>query len=175
MADELPPDTPEVTDPILIADLIRLLSVKGALGRMPLADVVVPVVSLGDVVVPSINVRAPSFRAGDVFSAGHQTNAAANFVHADTTALPAGVYDVVIVISSSTGTGVWNVEHRDAANAANLALWPIMMPGGAATAAVCLNQPFSYELAVDERLRILSTIGFGVGERSAAYIFARIR
>lgn len=173
MAEELTPGTPEVTDPVLIADLLQFLSVRGSLGRLPLADVVLPVINLGDVRTTAVDVRSPAFRSTDVFSAGKQTAAGANTIHADTTALAAGVYDAMVSVSTtfSSGNLGWLVQHRDAANAATLAEWPMTQIRGNSG----IVYSFGYELGVNERLRILNDIAISAGEASCAFIFARVR
>jgi len=180
MADELPPGTPEVDDPLLVADLIRLLSIKGAIGRLPLADIVIPVVSLGDVVTPQIDVRQPSFRSTDVFSAGILTAPAANTVLADTTALTAGVYDVHFTCSGeNTAANAASVrfEHRNAANAANLAQWDhlIRSDGNAVLVSIWPFYSFGYVLGEDERLRAIITVALAASRVVSATIFARRR
>ncbi len=178
MAEELPPGTPEVDDPLLVADLIQLLSIKGAIGRLPLADIVIPVVSLGDVVTPDFNVRGPVFRSADVFSAGVLTASAAGTVLADTTALPAGEYDLQYWIQSSDSIGDKTIafEHRDAANAANLAIWSFTLTGDGFQQVMKGPFTLSYELAVNERLRIVvGAVAIQAGVPSVATIFARLR
>jgi len=177
MAEELPPGTPEVDDPLLLADLIRLLSVKGALGKMQVADIVLPVVSLGDVVQPTVEVRQAAFRSTDIFSAGMQTAPAANTVLADTTALVAGTYDVKVLLSAAVGasnTERITLEHRDAANAANLATWDSIM-FDAGQDAVLLEYNFGYVFGFNERLRAINPLIVGAGQTVNAVIFARLR
>lgn len=170
---ERDPNLPQSADPELQADLVRLLRVQGPLGMLNVLDVVIPTVSMGQVVPLNVQVRQPSFRSTDVFSAGVQTAAAANFVHADTGALAQGIYDVFYYISiNATNSPEWQVQHRDAANAANLAVWSRLRRrdvGGP------LEQTFGYEFGTDERLRILQTTNFDPGVRSNAVIFARRR
>lgn len=176
MAEDLPPGTPEVDDPLLVADLIRLLSIKGAIGRLPLADIVIPVVNLGDVVQPTVEIRSPAFRSTDVFSAGVQVGAGANTVHADTGALVAGVFDVQLSIDRGNGTTnheQWAIEHRNAANTANLAVWNYI--NSASRAPYAFQQTFAYEFAVGERLRIINVVALVAGDTSNAVIFARRR
>lgn len=177
MADDLPPGTPELDDPLLVADLIRLLSIKGAIGRMRLADFVIPVVSLGDVVQPTVAVRTPSFRSTDVFSAGMVINPAAGTVLADTGPLPAGIYDVIIYTAADTGNLqlAHDVEHRDAANAANLAVWIHIMTRGPNVTIAVAPYVLAYEIGANERLRIISSGVSAAGAQHVGVIFARIR
>ena len=168
------PTIPQITDPTTVADLVRFLQVRGDLGLLNLADIVIPTVSLGSVVEQSIQVRSPAFRSIDVFSAGLLVAPAINTVMADTTGLAVGVYDVRYAVSTTEGgrmTAAW--EHRNAANAANLATVPLMLASG--TGQFSWQQDFAYEIGQGERLRIINTIAGAGGESWAAFIFARIR
>lgn len=172
MADDLPPGTPEVDDPLLVADLIRLLSIKGAIGRMRLADIVIPIVSLGDVVRPEIDTRTPAFRSTDIFSEGVLVSALAGALHADTGQLSAGTYDVVLVMSSGD-VGANNnflIAHRNAANNADLSVWPF-----AFNDQTPITLSYGYEISTDERLRVTILNATGTNQRTSAAIFARSR
>jgi len=174
VAEELPPGTPEVDDPLLVADLIALLSIKGAIGRLPLADIVLPVVNLGDVVTPQIEVLSPVYQSTDVFSAGQVVNPALGAVLADTGALIAGVYDL-IMYGAALGVGTANliVQHRNAANTATLAEWEVLFQ---APVGEWFTQPLprlSYQFGDNERLRIITRFA-EVGSEYAT-IFAVIR
>ncbi len=179
MAEELPPGTPEVTDTILIAELLEFLSVRGRLGRLPLADLVVPVINLGDVRTANVDVLQPAFRSLDIFSAGPQTAPGAGTVLADTTAVPLGTYDCKVFGRSNSGAGFTEtirVQHRDAANAATLAEWDIGLINGPGDAIVNSGlENFAYELALNERLRIVNPVAGQAGREYSATIFARIR
>lgn len=179
MAAELPPGTPEIDDPLLVADLIKLLSIKGAIGRLPLADIVIPVVNLGDVVQPTVETRVNPWRSSDVFSIGPQIAVAAGTVLADTGALPQGIYDVAVmcqgVDDSAPTTEAINLEHRDAANAANLAVWSHMIFDNTVSMVVFPYYTFSYELGVNERLRAVLTDTLPASRVAGATIFCRIQ
>lgn len=171
MAEELPAGTPEVDSPLLVADLLRLLNVKGAIGHLQLADIVIPTVSLGDVVTPSIDTRTPSFRSTDVFTAGLLTGSPAATIHADTGPLPAGVYDLSLY-QAADATAPFGTEHRNAANTVALAVWATLLLSGANNQ---FNQLLGYELADNERIRISNVSDLGLGVFSTAWIFARRR
>lgn len=178
MADELPPGTPEVDDPILLADLIRILSIKGALGKMRVADIVLPIVSLGDVVQPTVEVRQAAFRSTDIFGGAGVVAPAVNTILADTGPLPAGVYDVALYASSNdsgSAAARTRVEHRDAANAANLAQWDLQTASQDQTAIWSPWITFGYELALNERLRMLNVLVGQANKVHIATIFARLR
>jgi len=176
MADTLPPGTPEVDDPLLVADLIALLSIKGAIGRLPLADIVIPTVSLGDVVTPSIEILQPTFRSTDVFSAGLQTAPGANTVMADTGAQVAGNYDVIVtwVGKEATNNMNWSLQHRDAANTGTLMETIIL---AFTTVNIPWNESltFGYTLGINERLRVITNAAAAASQLAAATIFARLR
>lgn len=169
---EVNPNEPQVRDPELEADLVRALSIVGPLGVLRVADIVIPVISMGNVVQQTVEVRSPVFRSSDVFSIGLQTAAPANTIHADTGALAAGEYDIHLYTApADTEAHVWQVEHRNATNTANLAIWEwINTTGGQG-----LIQTLGYTFALNERLRIQNTTVFGVGVSSVSTIFARRR
>lgn len=172
MAEE-DPNTPQAVDPETATNLVRLLQIRGPLGVLNVLDTIIPVVNMGDVVARTVAVLQPSFRSTDVFSAGKQVGAPAATVHADTGPLAEGIYDVLLQIPETTNTSiVWDVEHRDAANAANLAVWSTIISG---TTGGRFKQRFAYEFAANERLRILNEGGVAAGVTSVAFIFARRR
>lgn len=169
------PGKPQVTDPDTVADLIRLLAIRGTIGFLDVADIVIPTVSLGSVVQQTVRVDQPAFRSTDVFSAGQKSGAGVNTVHADTGQLPAGTYDLILLIAGldTVSRTQWVVQHRNATNAANLMTFPL--DGASKEAASTWDIRFGYEVAVNERLRVLNVIAFAAGQKSAATIFARIR
>jgi len=169
------PNTPQVVDPELTVDLTRLLQIRGPLGLLNVLDTIVPVVNMGDVVTRTVQVQSPAYRSTDVFSAGEQTNAPANTVHADTGALAEGIYDVFYDISLIVTVGMrWDVEHRNAANSTNLAVWRHAVEGTSGSIGI-LVPSFGYEFAANERLRIINLTAPGVGFTSNAFLFARRR
>ena len=155
---ELEPRTPQSIDPDLQANLVRLLQIKGPLGILNVPDVIVPVVIMGEIAPRDVITRQPRFDVADWFSAGITLSPAANSILADTGQLPAGVYDVIISIGSNTGAAAeqWAVQHRDAANAANLGIIEhIQLAEG--NAQQPLYMAFSHSFVSNERLRILNT------------------
>lgn len=174
---ELNPNVPQVNDPELEVEVIRLLQIVGPLGKLNVIDAVLPTINLGNAVPTEVEVRQPSFRSTDVFSTGLQTNQAANTILADTGPLAAGVFDVMIHGSTNTTTDPASIiaEHRNAANAANLATWDYYCMTGGGNAVVWGPFHFAYEFALNERLRLLQSLAGGAGRTFAAVIFARIR
>lgn len=88
---------PQLDDNVLLAELARLLPIRGALGEVAVSDIAVPV-------IPVPGPRALStrrFRASvaDVFT-GSAVAPATGTTIADTGPLPAGDYSVIAVMSS---------------------------------------------------------------------------
>jgi len=172
---EADPRIPQVVDPELTVDLTRLLQIRGPLGVLNVLDTIVPVVSLGNVVTPDINVRGPTFRSTDVFSIGRLGAPAAGTVLADTGALPAGIYDVMTLMTiQETINNFIRFSHRNAANTADLMTYDPSI-GLDARSQGFDRLVFSYELAINERLRFTTVGASAVGSMYAAVIFARIR
>lgn len=175
---QLDPSVPQVDDPELEANLIRALSVIGQIGKLRVLDVVLPTISMGNVVTQAVDLQMPSYRSTDVFG-GDTVAPAAGTVLADTTALPAGTYDVEILVASNGTTGFAEaiaLEHRNAANSANLATWPYLLIEGNATAgSFNWRHAFGYELGLNERIRLVKSGASTAGKSYVGLIFARIR
>lgn len=172
MADK-DPNLPQSADPELQANLVRLLRVQGPLGELNVLDVIIPTVTMGQVVPLDVQVRQPRFRSTDVFSVGFLQGAAIDTIHADTGQLAAGDYDIQLYISPNSSTdSIWRVEHRNAANNATLAQWGTTSP---INASQNLQQTLAYELGDNERLRILNGTTIPPGAFTTAWIFARRR
>lgn len=176
---ELDPSIPQVNDPELEAALIRGLSIVGRIGKLRVLDVVLPTISLGDVVQATVEVRNPSFTSSNVFSNGALLAPAGGTILADTGQLAAGIFDVEMYFTTNDDTQISNmfrVEHRNAANAANLAIWDrIAAFGLAGVGSNPYFHSFAYEVALNERLRISLTNAAGAGRSWLATIFARLR
>ena len=174
---ELDSTRAQAIDPEVQADLVRLLQIRGPLGVLNVADIIVPVVSLGNVVTPDINIRPPVFRSTTIFSEGLISAPLGTAILADTQSLPSGTYDVIlqgtINDAAATNRGM-NLQHRNAGNTANLMSISILMDLNGAFNSL-INFTFSYELALNERLRLTSIIAGSAGSRYSAIIFARIR
>jgi len=165
------PTIPQIEDQELEQNLIRLLRIIGPLGRLSVADMVVPVVSMGNVVNPTVDILQPSFRSTDVFG-GSVLAPGINTVLADTGQLPAGVYDIFVAMESTTaGSSRFQLQHRDAANAVNLMTADFVTGIQRGP----WSFPLAYELVTDERLRILNIDASTAGQFWSAQIFARVR
>lgn len=176
---ELDPNTPQAVDPERVVDLTRLLQIRGPLGVLNVLDTIIPVVNMGDVVPRTTTVLQPAFRSTDVFSNGIFVAAAANSVLADTQQLAEGTYDVVVSAENTSSVSQEHsiqVQHRNAANAANLAAWDYIIWRNP-TGGLGMLQPFAfaYELAINERIRVVNPIISGAGEAMNVVIFARRR
>lgn len=170
---ETDPTIPQVVDPERTVDLTRLLQIRGPLGVLNVLDTIVPVVNMGDVVTRTVTVLQPAFRSTDVFTEGVQIAAAANFAHADTGPLAEGTYDLMFQIPQTlVSSVVWHMKHRNAADNADLAIWPTILQAGTGGA---FWQTFAYEFAINERIRLTNFSAFAAGESSVAVILARRR
>jgi len=175
-ADSIP--IPHSVDEDLKVEVIRQLEVVGQVDDLELIPAILPVISLGSVVPLTVQIFQPSFRSTDIFSAGMQVAQGANNVAADTGQLPAGIYDVQLYMGMSElvqTTASMNFEHRDAANAANLATYAVLGRTTVDGGPVQITQNFAYELAVNERIRIVQSTAFAAGRFALATIFARRR
>lgn len=174
---ERDPSLPQSADPELQANLTRLLQIQGPLGILNVLDVVVPVVNMGQVVPLDVDVRSPAFRSTDIFANGPQTAQPINTILADTGQLQAGVYDVQLTIQCNTNNvaSFISVEHRNAANAANLAIWTYLAMGDNIEAKTIGPFTFGYEIGVNERLRMIQDFGNAANDVANGIIFARRR
>ena len=177
---EFDPNVPIVDDPELEANLVRDLSIIGRIGRLRVLDLVMPTISLGSVVQSTVEVRQASFRSTDVHSNGMQAAPAAGAVLADTGQLAAGIYDCIIYAWSNQNSNTArriDIEHRNAANAANLAVWAhaVSQAGGSLEHTVWPPYAFGYEVATNERLRAITPVAGSAGTNYLATIFARLR
>ena len=169
---------PQVVDPEVVAGLQRVLTIRGPMGVLDVLDLVIPTISLGQVQAAEVVVRLPSYRSTNVFTIGVVQAPAINTILADTGPLPAGTYDVSFQCSSMEDTVALasiQFEHRDAANAANLAFWDNPMRQAPINEVVYPFFSFGYELDLNERLRARVTVASTAGRDWNAVILARIR
>lgn len=170
------PTIPQVIDPERTVDLTRLLQIRGPLGVLNVLDTIVPVVNMGDVVTRSIKIRQPSFRTTDIFGGRFFSGSPADTILADTGALAEGDYDLIISMTSRSSIALqhFNVEFRNAADTANLAVWSQSMRMVSADT-ISLTLALALVLAANERIRVLQRVANIAGESSTAVIFARQR
>jgi len=171
------PAIPQLDFPQLTADIIRQLRLTGTLGLFNMSDVVNPVYIVA-AREGALNVVAttPVFGSGEIFT-GFASVPAANAIVIDTGQLPAGDYDIFGSIAySGTGTANGHIElqHRNAANAATLAVL-IDSPNSGRSSAIEIALPLTgYTLALNERLRVQLLLAGNSGSVTGI-IGARIR
>jgi len=133
-----------------------------------LSDTIVPVSLVdSDITLDAV----VGVRAQTPVSAGVQVAQAAGTILADTGALAAGTFQFRLLLSVVDGVNdnELQVQHRDAANAANVSEHEIMH-----TAAVA-SQNFTYDLTLtllaNERFRVVQRGAAGAGSRYQASIY----
>ena len=143
--------------PQLTADLISVLRLTGTLGLLGLSDVVVPVVNVANIRPTDVTIAPVDYDSAEIFN-GDVIGPGANAVILDSGARAAGIYDVFMGCSmlSSAITSSLRFEWRNAANAANLAVWPTIISGAAVVANSLPIGPFGVNLGLNERIRLLS-------------------
>jgi len=134
-----------------------------------LSDTIVPMSLVDSDVTLQANVIE---RAEAPVSAGAQTAPVINFVLADTGALAAGNFKFRVLISLRDDVTVnqIGVQHRNAANAANIFEHQIIH-GGNAAGAINFIFEMTLAMAANERLRVLNLIAGGGGQVYQATIF----
>ena len=96
---------PQINDPDLITEIVRLLTIRGRLGELNVSDEVGLNLLMGSVgFLKSLNFP-PAFDFANFVSNGVQTAAAASTVHAVSGTLPAGIYDIFVTISHEVSLG----------------------------------------------------------------------
>lgn len=175
---ERKPGVPQLDFPQLTADIISELRLAGQVGLLDFSDVVQPVyiiASRGGAL--GVTADLPAFDPSEIF-AGDAFDPAINTVIVDTGQLPAGTYDIFGNInlggSGPAAGSLLRVEHRNAANAANLAT-PLVVGVGNTYANHKAQLPLTaITIALNERLRIINVIGNLAG-LFAGVIGAKIR
>jgi len=174
----MPPRDPtkiQLDFPQLTADLIAQLNLIGTVGLLDFAPTVLPVFIIGDrdLTVDAIPVV---FTSPEIFS-GFVSAPLVNVIVADTGQLPAGTYDIWCEIAYEGGGGAnasIQLQHRDAANLANLAILADL-PVRAAVASRDTRLPtMGYVLSANERLRVQLVLAGNSGAVTAV-IAARLR
>lgn len=177
----MPPRDPlaiQLDFPLLVADLIEQLRLTGTMGLLNFLPEVRPTFIVGSR-EGAITFRASpvTYKSSEVFD-GTSTNPTANTVIADTGQLPAGTYDMFCQMSFN-GTTPSNgqtclFQHQNAANSATLAIL-MSLPTHPASKAVSQALPImGYEIATNERFRVVSPAETLSGGLSAS-IYAAIR
>jgi len=165
---------PQSVDSLLVAELIRQMQVRGPLGVLGVADFVQPVylADASDLQAPAL-IGQPVFPSTGVFSGIAQALTPAS-VLVDTNQQIAGIYDVIFgwTIAANPGGATlrFTLEHRNAANAANLASWVF-----AASFDMGYTFAWALRLETNERLRVVISTTFGANDQSSATIMLRRR
>ncbi len=171
---EVRADVPQLNDPQLEADLLRVLSIRGPLGKINIVDAILPVVLMGTVRPFDFQVLQPSFDVAAVF-AGATTNPGISAVIVDTGQLPAGTYDVKINVSYATAgsvLGFLQLQLQRGAIPATVASWNI--PVGA-TETHTFESSFAFDLFELDAFRVQNITGVALTGKFEASVMARIR
>jgi len=143
--------------PILIADLIRELTLIGApIGLLDFESSIQPVFLVGSRGL-TVVAEDPVFTDGEVFE-NQGVGVTAASVLLDTGQLVAGDYDIIAYASAENGTGTndqkFTFKHQNAADTVTLSRWDITIgESGEGNAFVTLPFKFSFKVAQNERFR----------------------
>ena len=149
-----PPDPtrPQVINAELIAEVVRLLRLRGPLGELNVSDEVRLTFGLGSAgFIKSLDFGR-SFEPSSFKSEGILTASPVNTLHADTGPLAVGVYDLIFTLQKdATSTAInWQFQWRNFDNTVNLAVLDLI---GEPPSSVSLG--FVVNIA-NERLRVLN-------------------
>lgn len=154
------PERVQLDFPQLTADLIRQLNLTGTLGLLDFLTEVRPVYIVAqragalEVTTTPITFTSASIFDGDV------ALPAANTVIADTGALPSGIYDLLVQMEFqgrvNLNEGFVRLQHRNAANAATLATLARLTVTASVLMQSVVLPLIGYEIATNERVRVLS-------------------
>jgi len=152
----MPPRNPSVVqldNPALVDQTIRDLQLMGTVGLLNFSPEVVPVYLIGDAGL-TVSTTPITYESGEIFGE-REANPGAGQVKSDTGQLAAGTYDVKAWMNGSISAGLvdtrMELQHRNAANTATLAVWGLSFLG------VCTafeSYEFSINIALNERLRV---------------------
>lgn len=161
--------------PELVADMIEQLSLVGTVGLLDFAPTVLPVFIIGDRDL-SVEANAPVFTSPEVFN-GFAAAPAVNAIVVDTGQLVAGQFDLFAAISvmgTGLGGGHLELQHRNAANDATLAVLLDQPFNAIQNTSNIVLAPMGYTLAENERLRVQILL-FGHTGAISGVIGARVR
>lgn len=167
----LNPLVPQVNDAELEADLSRLLTIVGPLGRLNVSDTVIPVVNLADLSPTPVAVQVPAYLPSEIF-AGIALVAPLAGVELSTTGnLAAGVFDVIVNASctdNAVNTAV-QVLHLTSVFATR-SRFDIPMTNG-----VAFTLTYATEVDLNDLIIVQMLGNAGAGELWGASIFAKRR
>jgi hypothetical protein len=171
------PNKPQLDFPDLIAELITQLRLTGQVGLLDFSDQVVPTFLIGS---RGINFGGdlPSFTSAAVFQGALQSPAG-NAIVFDTGALPAGTYDIVATVGVNgllaAGTSTVSIEHRDAANAATLAILSQVLITVVHNVDHNILPLIGYVIGLNERIRCINGSSPMTNGGIRGTLFAQIR
>ncbi len=184
-----------IVDPALQAAVIRQFNLRGELAPFNLTEQVVPIFDIGQLVgaaptvittlvdaqgvrvgtIGAVNylpVEATRFDDTDVTNSGVVVNPAAAQVIVDSGAFPnSGNHRVDVWMASNGALGLFEIQWRNAANAATLATWGFIL--GTAGESTFNWGPFILNMALNERIRIV-TVAAIVGSVNATVQFNNV-
>jgi len=160
----MPPRDPNVVQldfPQLTSDLINELSLVGTIGLLNFLPEVRPTFIIGSRGLTAV-VNDITYEPAEIFDGTILTPVGANEIVADTGALAAGDFDVKIwaslaVDAASGNTETILIQHRNAANNANLSEWRSEANIGGQSD---ISIDIALLIALNERLRIVNRITF---------------
>jgi len=174
------PNIPQLDFPALVSDIITQLQVRGQIGLLNLQPSVQPIyIAAAREGLTLGTFSPPIFNSASVFS-GRQSNPASGTVVVDTLALPAGTYDLLAGCNADADTasadGMVNLEHRNAANTATLAIVQRLVIGDPTRHFNHTELPLiGYSIAENERFRWITAGTTAQGGATAAYVILRLR
>ena len=141
-----------------------------------LHDTIIPVSLVNSQITLSAEAVPVLYTRANVFDGQIAGGEAAGVVIADTGQLAAGDFDVKIMstFASLTNATEIQLQHRDAANAANIYLLTLQV-GGSASPAAPAEYNFAMTFLENERLRGINIATLGANDRGSVTIFIRRR
>ncbi len=174
-ADQLP----IVTDNVALQNWINSLGLQGLVPPLRGLPFVLPVAVVANPVPLSAQVGIGAiYSPGDIFSAGKQGAPAGNVVLADTGQISADATLDLVIHFAMNGTDPGNekyevdVQHRDAANAANVATLRVFTGNSKDGPAIFV---ITYNVLTGERIRVINLLAGAAGTQYSSTIWARAR
>lgn len=138
-----------------------------------LSDTIVPVSLIDTQVALRTRVTGVIYDRTEIFD-GSGVAPAVLTVIADTGNVVAGSYDIQIYTSAFSGTAGarMDVQHRNAADTANIWTHLLLIAGGTSNGLIA-NMKFAVTLLEDERVKVIVNAAFGAGDVVSATIMAK--
>lgn len=171
-------DRSQLDFPQLVADIIGQLNLTGTLGVLEFSDQVTPVYIVAQRAgALEVTTQLPAFQSAEIVF-GAAIDPAGGSVIVDTGALAAGTYDIQAQMAFNGNMAIagqhFSLEHRNAANAVTLATLSSLVITGSFASGNMVLPLTGYEIALNERLRVLSPLAVISGGISGS-IFTRLR